>query len=200
VNRSLPSAREGSICGLPASGGFLPLSFRWHRHQRRSVTPGEEHSDLLEEAVRRVLHELMAQEVTQRLGAAPPGRTESRTGTPSAPPHTSMHSADPCGVSRQRVAALLVRLLSFPGVACVGSRWFAELRPLLLLTMALAPTVHGRTMEGRTRARELGGPAPVDSHSYLVERVGRAPEPLPLLLTAAARCAMHSHSGGKSAD
>ena len=41
---------------------------------------GEEHADLLKEAVRQVLHELMAEEVTQRLGAGPHERTESRTG------------------------------------------------------------------------------------------------------------------------
>lgn len=39
-----------------------------------------EHHDLLKEAVRRVLQEVMAEEVAQRLGAAPHERTESRSG------------------------------------------------------------------------------------------------------------------------
>jgi transposase-like protein len=38
----------------------------------------EEHTDLLQEAVRRVLHEIMAQEVTARIGAEPYERTEER--------------------------------------------------------------------------------------------------------------------------
>jgi putative transposase len=41
---------------------------------------GDEHPDLLKEAVRQVLHELMAQEVAERLGAGPHERTETRTG------------------------------------------------------------------------------------------------------------------------
>jgi putative transposase len=41
---------------------------------------GEGHPDLLREAVRQVLHEVMAEEVAQRLGAAPHERTEGRTG------------------------------------------------------------------------------------------------------------------------
>jgi hypothetical protein len=41
---------------------------------------GDEHPDLLREAVRQVLHELMAQEVAERLGAGPHERTETRTG------------------------------------------------------------------------------------------------------------------------
>lgn len=41
---------------------------------------GEGHPDLLRDAVRQVLQEVMAEEVTQRLGAAPHERTESRTG------------------------------------------------------------------------------------------------------------------------
>jgi putative transposase len=39
-----------------------------------------EHTDLLREAVCRVLHELMAEEVTERLGAGPRERSEGRTG------------------------------------------------------------------------------------------------------------------------
>ncbi len=40
----------------------------------------EEHHDLLKEAVRQVLHELMAEEVSAQLGAEPHERTEARTG------------------------------------------------------------------------------------------------------------------------